>query len=179
MVEGIVQVTRPEEVERAPLEYARLAHAHVDAAYQLAGYLLGDATEAQDAVQDALVKAWKNWGSLRTRGSFNPWFDRIVVNVCRDRMRRHRTVRIVDLELAGEVPAVDEFHALLAEDEVTRAVGRMSPEHRIVIAMRFWQDLTLEETADRLGLPVGTVKSRQHYALQALRAEFKASSHGA
>ena len=162
-----------------PLEYSHLAHAHADAAYQLAGYLLGNAADAEDALQDALVRAWRSWPSLREAGSFNAWFDRILVNVCRDRMRRHRTLRMVELDQAAEVAAVDQFQAMLTGDEVGRAVSRLNPEHRLVVALRFWLDLTLDETAERLDVPVGTVKSRLHYALQALRAELGVPSHGA
>lgn len=179
MVEGQLLVKREDALERASSDYARAAHAGVDRGYRLAGYLLGDATEAQDAVQDALVKAWKAWPSLRDQASFGPWFERIVVNVCRDRMRRHRTLQMVDLEEASEIESDDTFRSMIAGDEIAGAVGRLIPEHRIVIALRFWQDLTLEETAERLGLPLGTVKSRLHYALRALRSELKGSSYEA
>jgi RNA polymerase sigma-70 factor (ECF subfamily) len=152
-------------------DYVRAARAEVDDAYRLAGYLLGDATEAQDAVQDALVKAWRCWSDLRDLDAFGPWFDRIVVNVCRDRMRRHRTLRMVDLAAAGEIESADVFGSMIAGDEVAAAVAGLSSDQRIVIALRYWQDLTLEQVAERLNLPVGTVKSRLHYALRALRQE--------
>lgn len=66
-------------------------------AYRLAGYLLGDATEAQDAVQDALTRSWQAWSTLRDQDRFEPWFDRILVNVCRDWLRKRRGVRIEEL----------------------------------------------------------------------------------
>jgi RNA polymerase sigma-70 factor (ECF subfamily) len=179
MLEGHLTVTRPDELERASADYSRAAHAGVDDAYRMAGYLLGDAVEAQDAVQDALLKAWRSWSSLRQPDRFAAWFERIVVNVCRDRMRRHRGLRMVELDAAGEVESGDVFRSMLAGDEVVRAVSRLDSEHRIVIVLRYWQDLTLEQTADRLGLPVGTVKSRLHYALRALRADLQESSHEA
>lgn len=149
--------------------YVAAAEANVDDAYRLAGYLLGDAAEAQDAVQEALVKAWRNWSSLRDIEAFRPWFKRIVINVCYDRMRDRRT--IVDLEAASEVEAADTFAAMLAGDEVGRAVGRLSRDQRTVVVLRFWSDMTLEQIGETLGLPLGTVKSRLHYALRALRAE--------
>jgi RNA polymerase sigma-70 factor (ECF subfamily) len=170
-VEGQLTVMRRKALNGASSDYVSAAKAKVDDAYRLAGYLLGDATEAQDAVQDALVKAWRSWSSLRQPESFGPWFDRIVVNVCRDRMRRHRTLRMVDLEAAGEVESADTFAAMFEGDKVACAVARLSPEHRIVVALRFWRDMTLEQVAEVLDLPLGTVKSRLHYALRALRAE--------
>jgi RNA polymerase sigma-70 factor (ECF subfamily) len=167
-------VTQPDAREGASLDYVRAARAEVHDAYRLAGYILGDATEAQDAVQDALIKAWRSWPSLRQPEAFGPWFERIVVNVCRDRLRRHRTLRMVDLEAAGEVESADAFRSMLTEDEVAGAVARLGPDQRIVIALRFWRDLTLEQVAETLGLPLGTVKSRLHYALAALRTELGA-----
>ena len=175
-MEGHLIVTQQDALESASAEYVRAARAKADDAYRLAGYLLGDADEAQDAVQEALIKAWRNWSSLRDPERFGAWFDRILVNVCRDRMRRHRTLRMVELEAAGEVESADPFRRMLVEDEVAAAVARLNPEHRIVIILRFWQDLALEGVADRLDLPLGTVKSRLHYALKALGAELRRSS---
>ena len=169
-MEGHLIVAEREGIEGAD-EYVRAARDGVGGAYRLAGYLLGDATEAQDAVQDALVKAWRSWSDLRDREAFGPWFDRIVVNVCRDRMRRHRTLHMVDLDVAGEIESADVFPSELASDEVAAAVARLGVDHRIVIALRFWQDMTLEQVAERLDVPLGTVKSRLHYALRALRLE--------
>jgi RNA polymerase sigma-70 factor (ECF subfamily) len=168
-VEGHLIVTRLETTDGAAADYVRAARDGVGGAYRLAGYILGDACEAQDAVQDALVKAWQNWSSLRDVDALGPWFERIVVNVCRDRLRRHRTLRMVDLDVAGEVEGDDAFQPMFVQNEVAAAVGRLTADQRIVIALRFWQDLTLEQVAERLGLPLGTVKSRLHYALRALR----------
>ncbi len=173
MVEGQLTVARGEARAGASADYVRAARAEVDGAYRLAGYLLGDATEAEDAVQDALVKAWRNWPALRDPAAFGPWFDRIVVNVCRDRMRRHRTLRMVELDAAGEVESADVFGSMAEGDEVAAAVARLSPDHQIVIALRYWRDLPLDRLAETLDLPLGTVKSRLHYALRALRAELE------
>ena len=154
-------------------EYVVVARTNVHAAYLLAGYILGDAMEAQDAVQDALLKAWRNWSSLRQVDSFEPWFRRILVNVCRDRLRRHRTLQMVDLTAAADVASDDAFAAMLEGDSVARAVTRLSTDQRIVIALRYWHDLPLEQVAETLGVPLGTAKSRLHYALAALRTELK------
>jgi len=93
-MEGHLAVAGTEAERIASLEYSQAARASVVKAYRLAGYLLGDSVEAQDAVQDALIKAWQNWDRLRDQESFSPWFDRIVVNVCRDRMRQRGRVTI-------------------------------------------------------------------------------------
>lgn len=172
-MEGHLIVAERDAPDSASYEYVRAARAKAPDAYRLAGYLLGDATEAQDAVQDALVKAWRNWPSLRDPDAFGPWFDRIVVNVCRDRMRRHRVLKMVELEAAVDVEAADVFGSMFAGDVVAGAVARLGRDHRIVIALRFWSDLTLDQVAATLELPLGTVKSRLHYALAALRTELE------
>jgi RNA polymerase sigma-70 factor (ECF subfamily) len=154
-------------------EFLRFARPALSGAYRLAGYLLRDATEAEDAVQDSLERAWQAWPRLRQTDRFDPWFDRIVVNVCRDRMRRSRGVRMLELddELAGATFGRDPFRDALARDEVGRLVRSLPADQQIVVALRFWRDLSLEDIAERLNVPLGTVKSRLHYAMRSLRTE--------
>ena len=151
--------------------FVDLAERILDDAYRLAGYLLGDATEAEDAVQDALTRSWQAWGSLRDQEKFEPWFDRILVNICRDRLRKRRGVRIVDLSDDLAIFIEDPFRAALAKNEVDRLIHVLNPDQRIVVGLRFWKDLSLQQIADLLGVPLGTVQSRLHYALRALRDE--------
>ena len=80
---------------------------------------------------------------------------------------------MVELDTAGEIESADTFASMQIGDEVAGAVARLGPDHRIVIALRYWRDMTLEQVAETLGLPLGTVKSRLHYALAALRTEMK------
>jgi RNA polymerase sigma-70 factor (ECF subfamily) len=95
------------------------------------------------------------------------------VNVCRDRLRHGRGVRVLELDDEMAIPphARDPFRDALARDEVGRLVGTLPPDQQMVVALRFWRDLPLEEIAQRLDLPLGTVKSRLHYAMRALRKE--------
>src|SRR3954451_5876029 len=80
-----------------------LAHSEVDRAYRLAGLILGDQHEAQDATQDALLRAWRSAASLRDPAGFQAWFDTILVNVCRDRLRRRGTVRLLTVDGAVSI----------------------------------------------------------------------------
>ena len=153
-----------------------LLTARAQEAQRLASWILQDPAAAEDAVQEAALRAWRMRGGLRDPERVEAWFARIVVNVCRDRVRRHRTLRMVELDAAGEVESDDAFRQMLVDDEVAGAVARLVPEHRIVIVLRFWQDLALDQIADRLGVPLGTVKSRLHYALRALGTELRRSS---
>jgi RNA polymerase sigma factor (sigma-70 family) len=171
-----VALTMPAADEAA--EFVRLAQPELQGAYRLAGYLLRSATEAEDAAQDALEKAWQAWPRLRDKDRFSAWFDRIVVNVCTDRLRSRRGVRVLELDetIAAVSNARDPFREALARDEVGRLVRLLPPDQQIVVGLRFWRDLSLEEIADRLALPLGTVKSRLHYAMRTLRGELDRQS---
>lgn len=141
----------------------------LDRSYRLAGLLLADAHAAEDAVQEALVAAWQSFDSLRDRSRFGAWFDRILVNECRDRLRRRGLVRFVPIDADAERPARDPFQAIIERDAVLAALSDLTPDERIVVVLRFWADLSLDAIADRLGLPLGTVKSRLHRSLGRLR----------
>lgn len=141
----------------------------LDRIYRLAGLLLGNATEAEDAVQDALVIAWQRYGDLRAADRFGPWLDRIVVNGCRDRLRRRGTVRFIPLAVELDPADRDPFAAFLERDALLASVARLTPDERVVVVLRFWADLPLEAIAERTGMPLGTVKSRLHRALGRLR----------
>jgi RNA polymerase sigma-70 factor (ECF subfamily) len=166
----VVSSDRPESAETA---FARLSEREIDRCYSLAGYLLGDAAEAQDATQEAMARAWRARGTLRDLEAFEGWLDRIVVNTCMDRMRRRKVIRFVELEAGSAVAGRDPFRDFLARDELGRALDVLTPEQRAVVVLRFWRDLTVEQIALRLGCPSGTVKSRLHNALAALRVRLE------
>ena len=150
--------------------FARRSDAYLDRALGLACYILGDVHEAEDATQEAMTRAWKSRRSLREPEAFDAWIDRIVVNTCRERLRRKRVMREAELPAdGGEPEAADRFGALLARDSVGRALGALTVDQRAVVVLRYWRDLSLDQIAERLGWPLGTVKSRLHYGLADLR----------
>jgi RNA polymerase sigma-70 factor, ECF subfamily len=177
----IVTMARPERLERDDAarpamaerelrdRFMQFAEHELDRSYRLAGLILGNAGEAEDAVGDALERAWRDAHLLRDATRFQAWFDRILVNGCRDRLRRRRTVTFVPIEAAGAPVAADPFRLVDDDDALVRAIEVLPPEERIVVILHFWADLTLESAAERLGWPVGTVKSRLHRALERLR----------
>jgi RNA polymerase sigma-70 factor (ECF subfamily) len=149
----------------------QLADAAVAGAYRLAAHLLMDRTDAEDAIQEALTLAWRGWPGLRDASRFGPWFDRIVVNVCYERLRGRRRAGSITTADPGLASATDQTAAAAARDAVGRALLSLTPEQRIVVVLRFWRDLSIEEIAERVGIPSGTVRSRLHYAMQRLKAE--------
>lgn len=100
---------------------------------------------------------------------FGAWFDRILVNGCRDRLRRRNVVRFIPMDAGIDSVGGDPFQTFLERDSLLAGLARLTPDERIVVVLRFWADLPLDAIADRLGWPLGTVKSRLHRALQRLR----------
>lgn len=137
--------------------------------YRLATLVLRNRDEAEDATQEAIARAWSSWSSLRDASRFDAWFDRILVNVCRNRLRHDRTIRVVELADAMAEPADDTHAGALSRMELAPAFERLTPDHRIVVVLRYWRDLSVDEIAERLDVPAGTVKSRLHYALKSMR----------
>jgi RNA polymerase sigma factor (sigma-70 family) len=157
--------TEPQQVAA----FQRLADRRLDASYRLANAILGDESQSRDAVHDAVVLAWQRWGSLRDPDRFDAWFDRIVVNVCRDQLRRasrRRTEDIAELPLSTPDATTDVHRRLLVE----QAFEELKPDDVVVLALRHFLDLQLEDMAVLLDLPLQTVDSRLRAARGRLRA---------
>jgi RNA polymerase sigma-70 factor, ECF subfamily len=150
--------------------WRRLTTGGMRRCYRLAGLILGNGADAEDAIGDALLRAWRQLPSLRDDDRFEAWFDRIVVNVCRDRLRRRRLVRFVPLPDEPSIAPGDPFRAVIERDALLRAADGLGVDERTVLVLHYWADLTLDEVARRMGIPVGTVKTRLHRALQTVGA---------
>lgn len=150
--------------------FEQLVQARLDDTYRLARLILRDAQEAEDATHDAFIRAWQEHRRLRDPDRFEAWFSRILVNACRDRLRRRKIRRHDDLDRAAASPAQDDGHLGVDDrDAIGRAFASLSPDHRIAVVLRYYRDLPVEEVARAVGAPVGTVRSRLHYALRHLR----------
>jgi RNA polymerase sigma-70 factor (ECF subfamily) len=149
----------------------RLLRARIDDAYRLATFILRDPLAAEDAVQEAALLAWDRRGSLRDSASADGWFTRILVNVCRDELRRRsRRLRVITLDPAdGAWP-----HPPTGDADLATALARLTPDEQALVALRFGRELTVPQIAEQLRVPEGTVKSRLHSALQHLRAALDA-----
>ncbi|HEU5205453.1 MAG TPA: RNA polymerase sigma factor [Candidatus Limnocylindrales bacterium] len=159
--------------------FAALAGTAISRLDGAAWLILRDVEQAKDAVQNALVRAWRDLPTLRDPDAFDAWLNRLVVRACIDearRLRRHRVdVELSDLNLA--VPSIAGFESALADrDQIERGFLRLTPEMRAVIVLHHYLDLPLPAVAASLGIPEGTAKSRLHRALGQLRAALDADA---
>jgi RNA polymerase sigma-70 factor (ECF subfamily) len=158
--------------------FAELAGAAISRLDATAWLMLRDADRATDAVQNALVRAWRDLPTLRDPDRFDAWLRRLLVNACIDEIRRVRR-RHLDVDIAdlSNPPAVaDAASAIADRDQLERGFSRLEPEERAVIVLHHYLDLPLPEVAIALGIPLGTAKSRLHRALGSMRAALDADA---
>ena len=160
--------------EARALAFRTLAERHLDASYRLARVVLTDPSEGEDAVHDAFVTAWTHWSSLRDPALFERWFQRIVVNTCRNRLRRGTRSQVGDISVEVSLQGPDDYSRSDDRDAMDVALARLGPEDRIVPALRYDRDLKVDEIARVLELRPGTVMSRLHRAVGRLRAVLEA-----
>ena len=148
---------------------------HQEVAFRAAYLVTGSAAEAEDAAQEGFVKAWQALPRFRAGAAFRPWLLAIVVNEARNRRRRAGRQAALALRAVEPPPAdVEETASARAEHErLLRVVRAMREEDRMVIGCRYFLDLSEEETAEALGIPRGTVKSRLSRALERLRDQME------
>jgi RNA polymerase sigma-70 factor (ECF subfamily) len=151
-----------------------------DAAARLQGVairILRDPAAADDAVQDALVRAWRDLRGLRDPDRLDAWLHRLVVHAALDEIRRRRRrpieVAVLPLDLVG---AADVDRSVDDRDALERAFRRLSGDHRAVFVLHHYLGLRSAEIAETLGVATGTVESRLHYATRALRAALEADA---
>lgn len=154
--------------------FASLAAGAIDRMYAVATLILRDRTAAEDAVQEALLKAWRDLPSLRDVERFQAWLRRLLVNACYDEGRRR--VRRAEIRLVPEFHAgwSDAAAGVIDRDRLERGFLRLTPAQRAVIVLHHYLDLPLDELAETLGISIGTAKSRLFHARKALRAALEA-----
>lgn len=157
--------------------FALLARAHGDRLYAIGQRILRDAALAEDALQQALLQGWRQLPNLRDPDRFQSWLTRLFVNECyaeiRRRQRRSVPVRVVPVDVAV---AQDEILSVADRDAIDRGFRRLSPEQRSVLVLTYYVGLSPAEIGEQLVVPIGTVRSRLHYAQRAMRAALEADT---
>jgi RNA polymerase sigma-70 factor (ECF subfamily) len=157
--------------------FVDLVRSRGDRLFGIAHRILRDVERAEDALQDALVIAWRDLPDLRDPDRFDPWVQRLLTNVCIAEARRERR-RVANLRvLPAEDPAApDVFLTLPDRDQLDRAFRRLTPDERAVLVLRHYVGYEPTEIADILGISPGTIRSRLHHAHRAMRAALDAEA---
>lgn len=149
---------------------ARAAASRLDAAARL---ITRDRDVARDAVQEALIRAWRDLPGLRDPDRFDAWLHRLTVNASIDEFRRRRR-RVIEVAATPiDMPAPQDAYAILADrDALDQALGQLAPEHRALVVLHYYLGMPLPEAAASLGISLGAAKSRLHRAMGSLRVAF-------
>ena len=155
--------------------FAVLVHQVSDSLYSVAYRILRDPGLAEDALQNALVLAWRRLPKLREIDRFEAWIHRILVHACYDESSRTRpwraSITVLPIEQSG---GSDGTAGVADRDELERAYRRIPVDQRAVFVLHHYIGLPLVEVAELLGIPAGTARSRLHYALAGLRTALTA-----
>ena len=159
--------------------YAELIQSRLSRLFVLAQRILRDVDRAEDALQDALIIAWRDLPDLRDPDRFDAWLHRLVVRSCLTEAKRERQ-RVTHLRvLPMDVPtAIDDFLTVVDRDQLERGFRRLPPDQRVLLVLRHLEGRDLTDIAEILGIPVGTAGSRLHHAHRAMRAALDADARG-
>ena len=157
--------------------YVDLIRGRTDRLFAVAQRILRDIDRAEDALQDALVIAWRDLRSLRDPDRFDAWLQRLLINVCiaQATRERRRAANLRVLPVDGPA-APDELLSVADRDLLERGFRRLPPEQRAILAMHHYLGYAPSEIAETLGIPAGTARSRLHHAHRAMRAALEADA---
>ena len=169
--EGVMQRDLVERARRGDHDaFAVLAGAAISRLDATAWLMLRDADRAKDAVQNALVRAWRDLPTLRDPDRFDAWLHRLLVNACIDEVATAppASASTSTSPISSDPPSVaDSTSAIADRDQLERGFSRLEPDERAVIVLHHYLDLPLTEVAATLGIPLGTAKSRLYRGLRA------------
>ncbi len=157
--------------------FTSIARGSADRLFAVAYRILRDVGRAEDAVQQTLVSAWRQLPELREVDRFDAWIHRILVHACYAEAKRARNWSANVRVLSVDGPAIpDTTLSVATRDALDRGFRRLPPEQRAVFVLHHYLGWPLHEIGETLGVPLGTVKSRLHYATSSLRAALEADA---
>jgi RNA polymerase sigma-70 factor (ECF subfamily) len=157
--------------------YVDLIRVRTDRLFTIAQRILRDIDRAEDALQDALVIAWRDLRGLRDPDRFDAWLQRLVINVCiaQATRERRRTANLRVLPIDGPA-APDDLLSVAERDLLERGFRRLPPDQRAILVLHHYLGYAPSEIAETLGIPAGTARSRLHHAHRAMRAALEADA---
>ena len=171
---------RQELVERARRgdreAFGQLAAGDIERLLATARLVVRDPDLAEDVVQEALVRCWRQLPKLREVERYDGWLYRILMRASFDELGRRRRHEASVQAIAAEPVVGDGTAGVADRDELDRGFGRLSVDHRAIVVLHHYVGMPLPEAADALGIPVGTAKSRYRHAMSALRAGLEAEA---
>ena len=149
--------------------------------FSIAQRILRDIDRAEDALQDALVIAWRDLKGLRDPDRFDAWLQRLLINVCISQAtrERRRTANLRALPADDGPAAPDELLTIGDRDQLDRGFRRLPPDQRAILVLHHFLGYQPSEIAETLGIPPGTARSRLHHAHRAMRAALEADARTA
>jgi RNA polymerase sigma factor (sigma-70 family) len=159
-------------VEGRPRDFEDLTRPHLEMAFRLAYLITRNRADAEDVVQDALMKAWKAFGRFDAERPMRPWLLQIVANEARNKKRSAGRYERLALRIASSGGAAPSPEEIDDRERLVAALDQLSDAHRLVLGCRYLLQLTEQETAVALDVAEGTVKSRVSRALDALREAY-------
>jgi RNA polymerase sigma-70 factor (ECF subfamily) len=157
--------------------YVDLIRVRSDRLFAIAQRILRDVDRAEDALQDALVIAWRDLRGLRDPDRFDAWLQRLLINVCigQATRERRRTANLRVLPVDGPT-APDQLLSVADRDLLERGFRRLPPDQRAILVLHHYLGFEPSEIAETLGIPAGTARSRLHNAHRAMRAALEADA---
>lgn len=171
MFERIFNLGKMEESE-----FLELLEGRLKILYKIAYSYFKDENNASDAVQDAVVTAYKNVHKLKNKDKFNSWITTILVNRCREVLRRNKVIlfeqyddKVIDIKILNEGNHVSDYEKVENKIYLINLLNKIDEKYRDVIRLKYFGDYTLEEISTILDIPLGTVKSRLNFTIKKLR----------
>ncbi|WLR42028.1 RNA polymerase sigma factor SigW [Bacillus carboniphilus] len=166
--------------------FAEIVDLYKDKVYQLSYRMLGNSHEAEDIAQEAFIRAYVNIHSYDTKRKFSTWLYRIATNLSIDRIRKKKPDYYLDAEVAGtdgltmysQVAAnislpEEEVESMELQDTIQKEILKLPEKYRVVIVLKYIEELSLQEISEILDIPIGTVKTRIHRGREALRKQLR------